>query len=96
MSLLARANMLGEKLGPIVFQFPNFNKDSFSNPNQFFSRLKAFLKKLPRNGGYKFAIEIRNKWWLTLRFANLLRENDVALVPSKITRSCHQWIAYSR
>ena len=72
--------MLGEKLGPIVFQFPNFNKDSFSNPIQFFSRLRAFLKKLPRNRGYKFAVEIRNKWWLTLRFANLLRENDVLVL----------------
>ena len=77
---IGAARVLGEKLGPIVFQFPNFNKDSFSNPIQFFSRLRAFLKKLPRNRGYKFAVEIRNKWWLTLRFANLLRENDVALV----------------
>src|ERR1700747_693480 len=40
------AKVLGKKLGPIVFQFPNFNKDSFSNPIQFFSRLKAFMKKL--------------------------------------------------
>ena len=74
------ASVLREKLGPIVFQFPNFNKDSFSNPIQFFSRLKAFLKKSPRIGGYKFAVEIRNKWWLTKRFADLLKENNVALV----------------
>jgi uncharacterized protein YecE (DUF72 family) len=74
------AQVLGEKLGPIVFQFPNFNKDSFSNPIQFFSRLKAFLKKLPRIGGYKFAVEIRNKWWLTKRLTDLLKENNVALV----------------
>jgi uncharacterized protein YecE (DUF72 family) len=71
---IGAAHVLGEKLGPIVFQFPNFNKDSFSNPIQFFSRLKAFLKKLPRIGPYKFAVEIRNKWWLTPRFADLLRE----------------------
>jgi uncharacterized protein YecE (DUF72 family) len=74
------AHVLGEKLGPIVFQFPNFNKDSFSNPIQFFSRLRAFMKKLPRIGPYKFAVGIRNKWWLTPRFADLLRENNVALV----------------
>ena len=64
----------------MVFQFPNFNKDSFSNPFQFFSRLKAFMKKLPRVGRYKFAVEIRNKWWLTKRFADLLKEHNVALV----------------
>jgi uncharacterized protein YecE (DUF72 family) len=77
---IGAAQVLGEKLGPMVFQFPNFNKDSFSNPIQFFSRLKAFMKKLPRISPYKFAVEIRNKWWLTPRFADLLRENNVALV----------------
>jgi uncharacterized protein YecE (DUF72 family) len=77
---IGAAKVLREKLGPIVFQFPNFNKDSFSNPIQFFSRLKAFMKKLPRIGGDKFAVEIRNKWWLTKRFTDLLKENNVALV----------------
>src|SRR6201984_597394 len=77
---IGAAHVLGEKLGPIVFHFPNFNKDSFSNPIQFFSRLKAFMKKLPRIGPYKFAVEIRNKRWLTKRFTDLLKENTVALV----------------
>jgi uncharacterized protein YecE (DUF72 family) len=77
---IGAAHVLGGKLGPLVFQFSNFNKDSFSNPIQFFSRLKAFMKKLPRIGGYKFAVEIRNKWWLTKRFTELLKENKVALV----------------
>jgi len=70
---------LGEKLGPMVFQFPYFNRDIFSSPVQFLDRLKAFFKKLPRRD-YKFAVEIRNKWWLTKRFADLLKENNVALV----------------
>ena len=74
------AQVLGEKLGPMVFQFPYFNKDVFNSPVQFLDRLKAFFKKLPRRGGYKFAVEIRNKWWLTKRFIDLLKENLVALV----------------
>jgi uncharacterized protein YecE (DUF72 family) len=73
------AGMLGEKLGPVVFQFPYFNKDVFNTPVQFLDRLKPFFKKLPRSG-YRFAVEIRNKWWLTKRFADLLKENNVALV----------------
>ena len=73
------AGVLGEKLGPMVFQFPYFNRDVFNSPVQFLDRLKPFFKRLPR-GGYKFAVEIRNKWWLTKRFADLLRENNVALV----------------
>jgi uncharacterized protein YecE (DUF72 family) len=74
------AGVLGDKLGPMVFQFPYFNKDVFNSPVQFLDRLKAFFKKLPRRGGYKFAVEIRNKWWLTKRFIDLLKENLVALV----------------
>ena len=74
------ADILDEKLGPMVFQFPYFNKDVFTSPAQFVARLKAFFKKLPRIGGYQFAVEIRNKHWLTPRLTDLLRENNVALV----------------
>ena len=77
---VSTAQVLGEKLGPMVFQFPYFNKDVFNSPVQFLDRLKPFFKKLPRGGGYKFAVEIRNKGWLTKRFADLLKENNVALV----------------
>lgn len=39
-------------------------------------RLESFLKKLPK--GYKFAVEIRNKQWLTTEFFDLLRTHNVA------------------
>jgi uncharacterized protein YecE (DUF72 family) len=74
------AHVLGEKLGPMVFQFPFFNDSVFSSPVQFVSRLQAFFKKLPRIGGYRFAVEIRNKYWLRPRLLDLLRQNNVALV----------------
>ncbi|HTR27607.1 MAG TPA: DUF72 domain-containing protein [Terriglobales bacterium] len=76
---VSTAQVLGEKLGPMVFQFPYFNKDTFSSPVQFLDRLKAFFKKLPRRD-YKVGVEIRNKWWLTKRLTDLLKENNVALV----------------
>jgi len=41
------------------------------------ARLKLFLKKLPAD--HKFAIEIRNKNWLDARFADVLREHNIAL-----------------
>jgi uncharacterized protein YecE (DUF72 family) len=71
---------LGEKLGPMVFQFPFFNDSTFSSHVQFVSRLQAFFKKLPRVGSYRFAVEIRNKYWLKPRLLDLLRQNNVALV----------------
>jgi uncharacterized protein YecE (DUF72 family) len=73
-------SFLGEKLGPIVFQFPFFNESMFDTPVQFVSRLKPFLKGLERLGKRKYAVEIRNKDWLKPRFLDVLRENNVALV----------------
>ena len=69
---------LGDKLGPIVFQFPFFSRSVFKTQADFVTRLTPFLKKLPHD--YKFAVEIRNKEWLDARFADLLRERGVALV----------------
>jgi len=70
--------LLGPKLGPMVFQFPLFDRWKFPNQDGFLAVLAAFLKKLP--AGRQFAIEIRNKSWLDARFADVLREHNVALV----------------
>ncbi len=67
---------MGDKLGPLLFQFGYFNKKAFKSGDEFLARLKPFLKKLPK--GYKFALEIRNKQWLTAQFFDLLREHKVA------------------
>ena len=70
-------DLLGEKLGPMLLQFPYFNRSAFTSSAQFIARLKVFLKKLP--AGHKFAVEIRNKNWLDAPFAALLRDHGVAL-----------------
>jgi len=77
-SLLDIMSILGDKLGPMVFQFPYFSHGAFNRADAFFIRLRAFLPKLP--SAYKFAIEIRNKIWLTAEFGDLLRDHHVALV----------------
>ena len=69
---------LGEKLGPMVFQFPFFDRGVFKTQSDFLDRLIPFLKRLPQ--GYKFAVEIRNKEWLDSQFAGVLRDFGVALV----------------
>jgi len=74
---LTTMDALGEKLGPLLFQFGYFNASKFKSGVEFVSRLKPFLKKLPTS--YKFAVEIRNKNWLDHRFVDLLREHGVAL-----------------
>lgn len=71
-------DILGEKLGPIVFQFPFFSRSIFRDQHEFTDRLIPFLRKLPAS--HKFALELRNKDWLNAEFAGLLQEHKVALV----------------
>jgi uncharacterized protein YecE (DUF72 family) len=68
---------LGEKLGAILLQFPYFNKKVFATPAEFLGRLRPFLKKLPKER--RFAVEIRNKYWLAPPLFDLLREYKIAL-----------------
>lgn len=75
---LETMRLLGPKLGPIVFQFPFFNRAVFPDRHEFTDRLVPFLKGLPKD--HKFAIEIRNRNWLDAEFASLLRDNRIALV----------------
>ena len=74
---LTTMDCLGEKLGPLLFQFGYFNKKAFIGVNDFLARLVPFLKKLPN--GYTFADEIRNKNWLVPQFVEALRSLGVAL-----------------
>lgn len=67
---------LGSKLGVLLLQFPYFNKRLFPSSDNL-PRLNGFLKKLP--SGFKFALEIHNKTWLTPRFQQLLRSHQVTL-----------------
>jgi uncharacterized protein YecE (DUF72 family) len=70
-------DILGPKLGPMVFQFPLFDRWKFAKQESFLAVLIPFLKKLPTD--HKFVVEIRNKTWLDARFADVLREHNVAL-----------------
>ena len=70
-------DILGPKLGPMVFQFPLFDKWKFPKQDSFLTVLAPFLKKLPTD--HKYAVEIRNKKWLDAKFADVLREHNIAL-----------------
>jgi uncharacterized protein YecE (DUF72 family) len=70
-------DLLGPKLGPMIFQFPSFDRWKFPKQESFLAVLEPFLKKLP--AGHSFVIEIRNKDWLDATLTGLLREHNVAL-----------------
>jgi len=70
-------DLLGEKLGPLLLQFPYFNREAFARPEDFTARLTRFLDALP--AGRSYAVEVRNRHWLNEPLLRLLRERGVAL-----------------
>lgn len=75
-AFLSVMDLLGDKLGPLLFQFGYFNKKAFATVDDFLARLVPFLAKLPK--GYRFALEIRNKNWLVPRLVDVLRARGIA------------------
>ncbi len=69
---------LGDRCGKLLIQFPYFNKSVFPGKNEFIDRLDAFLGELPTT--FRYAVEIRNKAWLSKAYAEMLRKHDVSLV----------------
>jgi uncharacterized protein YecE (DUF72 family) len=71
-------DLLKEKLGVILFQFPCLDRWHIKDRHAFSDRLLPFLRLLPRE--QQFAVEIRNREWLDAEFADMLRSFNVALV----------------
>ena len=68
---LERAKLLGQKLGPLLLQFPqNFGIENLPN-------LVDFLAELPKLNRY--VVEVRDLRFLNEEFYTLLRSNGVAL-----------------
>jgi uncharacterized protein YecE (DUF72 family) len=74
---LKAMDLLGEKLGPLLFQFGYFNKRAFRSLGEFLTRLEPFLKRVP--SGYRIALEVRNNSGMMTRPAEVLRSRSVAL-----------------
>ncbi len=78
---LARAQLLEDKLGPLLLQFPpNFTADHMPE-------LDGYLQKLPKQ--HRYVVEVRDKTWLNREFYSeislcdelhsLLRTNKIAV-----------------
>jgi uncharacterized protein YecE (DUF72 family) len=68
--LLRNTEVLGDRMGPVLFQLPpNLKKD--------LDRLRGFLALLP--AGRRFTIEFRHESWFDDEVLDALRERDVAL-----------------
>jgi uncharacterized protein YecE (DUF72 family) len=67
-----RMQLLGDKLAVLILQF------AYSFTPDHFDRLENFLRDLPH--GPRYAVEIRNRKWLTPDFGEMLSDHDAALV----------------
>lgn len=74
---LAAMARLGDRLGPMVIQFPFFPRDVFPRTQTFLDRLQRFLTDLPSE--FRCAVEMRNRHWITPALADLCREHGAAL-----------------
>ncbi|MFQ5655022.1 MAG: DUF72 domain-containing protein [Planctomycetota bacterium] len=65
------------RLGPILLQFPYFNKRAFPSEGPFLERLDRFLDDLP--GGFRYAVEVRNRAWLGRELEAVCARHGAAL-----------------
>jgi uncharacterized protein YecE (DUF72 family) len=68
---IKNVSFLGDKLGPLLLQFPHSFK------SEEFDVLKDFLSILPE--GKRYVVEVKHKSWLEERFYKMLTDNNVAL-----------------
>ena len=71
-------SLLGPKCGPLILQFPYFNRSAFTSPAPFLERLDAYLESLPP--GFRYGVEVRNRAWVGEPLLEILRRHDTALV----------------
>jgi len=69
-TFMSRAKILGEKLGPLLYQLP-------PNMHRNDDRLEAFLGTLPR--GMKHVFEFRHRSWLDDEVFEILHKHNVGL-----------------
>lgn len=69
---------LGKKLGPLLFQFRYYRQSEFSSVSAFLDAFEPVLASLPPE--YRFAVEVRNKEWVSPELLDALRRHRIAFV----------------
>lgn len=64
--------------GPVVFEFAPMRHPYWLEPSEFVERLDVFLSQLPKD--FEYAVELRNREFLTPAYAQVLSRHAVAHV----------------
>lgn len=73
-----------QQVGVLMFEFSAFPRNAFDNAFQFYEKLDAVLRALPKD--FRYAVEIRNPELLEPDYFTLLREHETAHVFNAWTR----------
>jgi uncharacterized protein YecE (DUF72 family) len=84
---LSRIHHLGPRAGPLLLQFPYFNRTAFTGPKPFLERLDTYLGALPTE--FRYAVEIRNARWIDEPLLTILRKHRTALALSEVSYMPH-------
>jgi len=66
---------IGDKLGPLIFQFEYLNKKKMSSLGEFINRFSKFALQLPE--GYDYFVETRNPNYLKIPYFDFLNDNNL-------------------
>lgn len=75
---LERLSPLGEKLGPVMFQFEYLNRRKMPSKEAFLERFGEFVDRAP--AGFQYAIETRNPNYLSREFFEFLKARSLGYV----------------
>jgi uncharacterized protein YecE (DUF72 family) len=75
---LKSIELLGDHIGPLMFQFEYLNKIKMSGLTHFIELFEVFRQGLPKE--YQYCIEIRNPNWLKNRYFDFLAEQRLGHV----------------
>jgi uncharacterized protein YecE (DUF72 family) len=83
-AFLAPIEQLRKKRGVIIFEFSTFHPSSGVTVDEFVTMMDRFLSRLPR--GYEYAVELRNREFLTADYLTMLATHGAAHVLNNWTR----------
>jgi uncharacterized protein YecE (DUF72 family) len=83
-AFLRPVEALGKKRGVIIFEFSAFYPNSGVSYEKFLRLMDDFLARLPRE--FSYAVEIRNKEYLTADYLTMLADRSVAHVLNSWTK----------
>ena len=69
---------LGDKLGPVMFQFEYLNKKKMPSVEAFMERFGEFIDRAPK--GHQYAVEVRNKSFYSPAYFDFLKKRGLGFV----------------